>query len=49
VSLFLVGVILSLAIAACFGNGKNAQIDAAINHLQDIELEIWDENSVSSW
>jgi ABC-type methionine transport system ATPase subunit len=29
--------------------GTTAQIDAAINHLQDIELEIWDENSVSSW
>ncbi|MBD2360590.1 NIL domain-containing protein [Anabaena minutissima FACHB-250] len=29
--------------------GTTAQIDAVINHLQDIELEIWDENSVSSW
>ncbi|BAY07480.1 NIL domain-containing protein [Calothrix sp. NIES-2098] len=29
--------------------GKTAQIDNAIKHLQEIELEIWDENSVSSW
>lgn len=29
--------------------GTTIQIDNAINHLQEIELEIWDENSVSSW
>ncbi|MCC5638122.1 NIL domain-containing protein [Nostoc sp. CHAB 5844] len=29
--------------------GTQAQIDNAIKHLQEIELEIWDENSVSSW
>ena len=29
--------------------GTTSQIDNAINHLQEIELEIWDENSVSSW
>ncbi len=29
--------------------GTTAQIDAAINHLQEIELEVWDENSTSSW
>ncbi|WGV28886.1 NIL domain-containing protein [Halotia branconii] len=29
--------------------GTTAQIDAAINHLQEIELEIWDENNISSW
>lgn len=29
--------------------GTTAQINLAINHLQEIELEIWDENSVSNW
>ncbi|MDZ8055438.1 MAG: NIL domain-containing protein [Aulosira sp. ZfuVER01] len=29
--------------------GTTAQIDRAINHLQEIELEIWDENSVGNW
>ncbi len=29
--------------------GFATQIDDAINYLQDIELEIWDENSVSDW
>jgi NIL domain len=29
--------------------GTTAQIDRAIKHLQEIELETWDENSVSSW
>ncbi len=29
--------------------GFATQIDDAINWLRDIELEIWDENSVSDW
>ncbi|MCG6134683.1 MAG: NIL domain-containing protein [Nostoc sp. LLA-1] len=29
--------------------GTAAQIDDAINYLQEIELEFWDENSVSNW
>ncbi|MBE9201690.1 MULTISPECIES: NIL domain-containing protein [unclassified Nodularia (in: cyanobacteria)] len=29
--------------------GLATQIDDAMNYLQDIELEIWDENSVSDW
>ncbi|HYW19129.1 MAG TPA: NIL domain-containing protein [Nodularia sp. (in: cyanobacteria)] len=29
--------------------GLVTQIDDAINYLQDIELEIWDENSVGDW
>ncbi|MBD2387232.1 NIL domain-containing protein [Cylindrospermum sp. FACHB-282] len=29
--------------------GTVAKIDDAINYLQEIELEIWDENSTSSW
>jgi ABC-type methionine transport system ATPase subunit len=29
--------------------GTKSQIDDAINYLKEIELEIWDENSVSDW
>ncbi|MDB9447440.1 NIL domain-containing protein [Anabaena sp. CS-542/02] len=29
--------------------GFTTQIDDAINWLRDIELEIWDENSVGDW
>jgi ABC-type methionine transport system ATPase subunit len=29
--------------------GTEAKIDDAINYLQEIKLEIWDENSTSIW
>lgn len=29
--------------------GTASQIDNAINYLREIELEIWDENSVGDW
>jgi ABC-type methionine transport system ATPase subunit len=29
--------------------GTKTQIDNAINHLHEIDLEIWDENTVSTW